>query len=143
MWTTVSKKIFDLISLGKAPPPDVPVLISGFSISTDGHTTATNRGGSVVTLVLRMWGVIGNKPLQEKGPESVALITLAINQTVGRVKEALEKQRPPSPPTGMYIYNTHCICFYLYIYTMKILSVVLKFIPNRPFHVNNYRSLAN
>ncbi|GJV53215.1 serine/threonine-protein kinase [Tanacetum coccineum] len=80
------------------------VLISGFSISTDGHT-ATNTCGSVITLVLRML-VEGNQSLQEKRQQAIESITLAINQTVERVKEALDKQRPPSP-RGMYIYNMH------------------------------------
>ncbi|PWA81580.1 Homeobox domain-containing protein/START domain-containing protein [Artemisia annua] len=97
MWSTVSKKDFDLIINGKGlNGKEDPVLISGFSISTDGHTTATNTGGSVITLVLRML-VDGNQPLQEKRQQSIDSITFAINQTVGRVKEALEKQRPPSP----------------------------------------------
>ncbi|PWA81581.1 hypothetical protein CTI12_AA186670 [Artemisia annua] len=87
-----------LISSAMAISED-SVLVSGFSISTDGHTTATNKGGSVITLVLRML-VDGNLPLQEKRQQSIELITFAINQTVGRVKEALEKPRPPSPPRG-------------------------------------------
>ncbi|GKA37852.1 START domain-containing protein [Tanacetum coccineum] len=41
VWSTVLKKDFDLISNGKGVS-EHSVLISGFSISTDGHTTATN-----------------------------------------------------------------------------------------------------
>ena len=103
MWSTVSKKVFDLIRLDKIVAED-SVLISGFAISTDGHTT----GGSVITLVLRML-VEGNQPLQEKMQQSGESIAFAINQTIGKVKEALEIQHAPSPPTGMYVYNTHCV----------------------------------
>ncbi|GKE53959.1 START domain-containing protein [Tanacetum coccineum] len=60
------------------------------------HATATNTCGSVITLVLPML-VEGNQPLQEKRQQVIESITLAINQTVERVKEALDKQRPPSP----------------------------------------------
>ncbi|GKC66886.1 GTP-binding protein SAR1A, partial [Tanacetum coccineum] len=76
---------------------------------TDGHTTAINTGGLVNTLVLRML-VDGNQPLPEKRQQAIESITSAINHTVERVKEALEKQRPPSP-RGMYIYNMHCCVF--------------------------------
>ncbi|GJW87791.1 hypothetical protein Tco_0163131 [Tanacetum coccineum] len=95
VWSTVSKKYFDLISDGEGVSEE-SVLISGFSISTDGHTTTTNTCGSVITLVLRML-VEGNQSLQEKGQQAIESITLAINQTVERVKVALDKQRPPSP----------------------------------------------
>ncbi|PWA97882.1 hypothetical protein CTI12_AA024770 [Artemisia annua] len=95
VWSTVSKKAFDLISHGKRLSDD-SVLISGFSITTDGHTTATNTGGSVITLVLRTL-VEGGQPLQEKRELAISLITTAIYETVVRVKEALDKQRPPSP----------------------------------------------
>nr|GEZ95735.1 homeobox-leucine zipper protein HDG11-like [Tanacetum cinerariifolium] len=37
--------------------------------------------------------VEGNQPLQEKRQQSIESITFAINQTVGRVKEALEKHQ--------------------------------------------------
>ncbi|GJZ45573.1 hypothetical protein Tco_0593169 [Tanacetum coccineum] len=100
MWSTVSKKDFDLIRNGGGVSED-SVLISGFSISTDGHTTATNTGGSVITLVWRML-VDGNQPLQEKRQQSIQSITFAINKTVERVKEALEKPRPPSPSRGYW-----------------------------------------
>ncbi|GKD51601.1 reverse transcriptase domain, reverse transcriptase zinc-binding domain protein [Tanacetum coccineum] len=53
-------------------------------------------GFHVITLVLRML-VEGNQPLQEKRQQAIESITLAINQAVERVKEALDKQRPPSP----------------------------------------------
>ncbi|PWA98542.1 homeobox-leucine zipper protein HDG12 [Artemisia annua] len=90
VWSSVSKKDFDLISNGQ-PISEDSVLISGFSISADGHTT----GGSSITLVLRML-VEGDQPLQEKRQRAIDLITDAVNQTVKRVKEALDKQRPPS-----------------------------------------------
>ncbi|GKB63074.1 START domain-containing protein [Tanacetum coccineum] len=62
-------------------------------------TPSPSSGGSVITLVLRML-VDGNQPLQEKRQQSIESITYAINQTVERVKEALEKPRPPSPSRG-------------------------------------------
>ncbi|GJV56009.1 START domain-containing protein [Tanacetum coccineum] len=95
LWSTVSMKDFDVMSHGRESPED-SALISGFSITTNGHTAATNTGGSVITLVLRKL-VEGNQPLQEKRLQSIESITFAINQTVGRVKQALEKHQPPSP----------------------------------------------
>nr|GEZ49206.1 homeobox domain-containing protein/START domain-containing protein [Tanacetum cinerariifolium] len=59
-------------------------------------TPSPSRGGSVITLVLQML-VDGNQPLQEKRQQSIKSITFAINQTLERIKEALEKPRPPSP----------------------------------------------
>ncbi|GJV88964.1 villin-4-like protein [Tanacetum coccineum] len=44
-WSTILKKDFDLISNGKGVS-EYSVLISGFSISTHGHTTTTNTGSS-------------------------------------------------------------------------------------------------
>ena len=97
LWSTVSMKAFDLISRGQGFAED-SVLISGFSITT-------NTGGSVITLVLRM---LVQQPLQEQRQQAIESITLAINQTVERLKESLEKHQQPSPG-GMYIYNTHCV----------------------------------
>ncbi|GJZ37113.1 hypothetical protein Tco_0583304 [Tanacetum coccineum] len=71
LWSTILLKAFGVMSHGKGFSEDL-VLISGFSITTNAHTAATNTGGSVITLVLR-------------------------KLTVGRVKEALEKHQPPSP----------------------------------------------
>ncbi|GKD42808.1 hypothetical protein Tco_1267453 [Tanacetum coccineum] len=65
LWSTILLKTFGVMSHGKGFSDD-PVLISGFSITTNSHTAATNTGDSVITL------------------------------TVGRVKEALEKHQPPS-----------------------------------------------
>ncbi|GJX30583.1 hypothetical protein Tco_0238662, partial [Tanacetum coccineum] len=93
VWSTVSKKYFDLISEGEGVSED-SMLISGFSISIDGHTTTSNTCGSVITLVLRML-VEGNQSLQERGQQAMESITSAINQTVEGVKEALDEQRPP------------------------------------------------
>ncbi|GKF14318.1 hypothetical protein Tco_0055780, partial [Tanacetum coccineum] len=95
VWSTVSKEYFDLISKGDGVSED-SMLISGFAISSHGHTTTSNTCGSVITLVLRML-VEGNQSLQETGQQAMESITEAINQTVERVKVALDKQRPPSP----------------------------------------------
>ncbi|GKF17193.1 hypothetical protein Tco_0062111, partial [Tanacetum coccineum] len=95
VWSTVSKEYFDLISKGDGVSED-SMLISGFAISSHGHTTTSNTCGSVITLVLRML-VEGNQSLQETGQQAMKSITEAINQTVERVKVALDKQRPPSP----------------------------------------------
>nr|GEZ52533.1 homeobox-leucine zipper protein ROC8 [Tanacetum cinerariifolium] len=72
--------------------PKDTMLISRFSITTNGVTAATNTGGFVITLVLRKL-VEGNQPLQEKMQQSIESITFAINHTVERVKEALEKHQ--------------------------------------------------
>ena len=122
LWSTVSMKAFDHISRGQGFAED-SVLISGFSITTNGHTAATNTGGSVITLVLRMLV----QPLQEKRQQAIESITLAINQTVERLKEALEKHQPPSFG-GMY---THCVFvtsvegFYLYKYAYKPYGLII------------------
>ncbi|GJY49286.1 villin 4 [Tanacetum coccineum] len=64
-WSTILKKDFDLISNGKGVS-EYSVLISGFSISTHGHTTTMNTGSSGITLVLRMLvDADDNQPLQE------------------------------------------------------------------------------
>ncbi|GKF60796.1 hypothetical protein Tco_0177582, partial [Tanacetum coccineum] len=91
VWSTISKKYFDLISECEGVSKD-SMLISGFSISINGHTTTSNTCGLVITLVLRML-VEGNQPLQERGQQAMESITSAINQTVGGVKEALNEQR--------------------------------------------------
>ncbi|GJU08360.1 hypothetical protein Tco_1124790 [Tanacetum coccineum] len=70
VWSTVLKKDFDLMSNGEGVS-EYSADIGGFSVQQQmDHTTATNTGGSVITL------------------------------TVERVKEALEKPRPPSPSRG-------------------------------------------
>nr|GFD06704.1 homeobox domain-containing protein/START domain-containing protein [Tanacetum cinerariifolium] len=84
-------KDFDVMSHGQGSRKDT-MLISGSSITTNGVTAATNTGGFVITLVLRKL-VEGNQPLQENMQQSIESITFAINHTVGRVKEALEKHQ--------------------------------------------------
>ncbi|GJV29772.1 hypothetical protein Tco_1386220 [Tanacetum coccineum] len=86
-WTTESSRA--VVKQLHAASPMIATrkfLISGFSISIDGHTTTSNTCGSVITLVLRML-VEGNQSLQERGQQAMESITEAINQTVERVND--------------------------------------------------------
>nr|GFA90941.1 Ty3/gypsy retrotransposon protein [Tanacetum cinerariifolium] len=154
LWSTVSLKAFDVMSHTKGFPKD-PVLISGFSITTNGHTAAANTGGLLQPLPMptRVWKDIsmdfiiglpvykglsvnfvvvdrftkyahfGALPTSFNAPKMADIFiylvvkfhaipktimsilsllamfdsTCAINQIVGRVKEALEKHQPRSP----------------------------------------------
>ncbi|GJS30955.1 hypothetical protein Tco_0491575 [Tanacetum coccineum] len=71
-------------------------IVSGVSISTNGHTTTdTDTGGSLITLVLRQL-VDGN----QKSQQATESIIFAVNETIVRIKQALRKQRTPIPATA-------------------------------------------
>ncbi|PWA98544.1 Homeobox domain-containing protein/START domain-containing protein [Artemisia annua] len=95
VWSTLPRDASYRISLGEET--DIPLLVSGFVICQNGDTTANSMGGSVVTLVLRKFSNV-DEPLEFLDSPPLT----ALNETVKRVKEELDKRQPLSPPTGAF-----------------------------------------